>query len=125
MDHRRTHRDAILTFQDWAIETLGKVMDGKNQPMLPPLSDGLKEGMDGADAIRIIEVDSGLAASVCIAKLEDEYNADLSYLRNLLTRKDDRDINYLIATTIGREFDLSAQLINSILEKSEYQKDSI
>jgi len=75
--------------------------------------------------MRIVGVDSGFAASVCIAKLEDEYNIDLSYLRNLLTRKDDRNIAYLTATAIGKKYELSARSINSILERSGYQKHSI
>lgn len=75
-----------------------------SQPMLPPLSDTLKEEMARADVMRIVGVDIGLASSVCLAKLEGEYHIDLSYLRGLLTRKDDRDIAYLNATAIGKKF---------------------
>lgn len=120
-------REKVLSFQKWAIETLGKVMEGKphqNQPLLPPLSDALKEEMARADAMRIVGVDIGLASSVCLAKLEDEYHTDLSYLRNLLTRKDDRDISYLTATRIGQILGMSAQNVNTILEKSGYLKHS-
>lgn len=117
----------VISFQDWAVETLGKVMDGKptgNHTLLPPLSDALKEELARADAMTIVGVDRGLAASVCMAKLEDEYHTDLTYLRGLVTRADDRDIAYLTATAIGKKLNLSAQAINDILESAGYQKHS-
>lgn len=120
-------REKILSFQKWAKETLGKVMDGKfqsSQPLLPPLSDALREEMARADALGIVGVDRGVAASVCLAKLEDEYSTDLSYLRGLLVRSDDRDIAYLTATAIGQKFGLSPQSVNNILESAGYQKHS-
>ena len=121
-------REKILSFQKWAKTTLGKVMEGTLQsshPMLPPLSDALKEELARAEAMKIVGVDVGLAASVCMAKLEDEYSTDLSYLRVLLTRKDDRDIAYLTATAIGKKFELSAQSVNNILESSGYLKHNV
>lgn len=120
-------REKILSFQKWAKTTLGKVMDGKlqsSQPLLPPLSDALREEMARAAALTIVGVDRGMAASVCMAKIEDEYHTDLSYLRGLLTRSDDRDIAYLTATAIGKKLDLSPQSVNSILESAGYQKHS-
>lgn len=120
-------REKILSFQKWAKETLGKVMDGKlqsPQPLLPPLSDALREEMARADALGIVGVDRGVAASVCLAKLEDEYSTDLSYLRGLLVRSDDRDIAYLTATAIGQKFGLTPQSVNNILESAGYQKHS-
>ena len=131
LDYLRTKdpkkKSSILAFQEWAIETLGKVMDGKfqsSQPLLPPLSDALREEMARADALGIVGVDRGVAASVCLAKLEDEYSTDLSYLRGLLVRSDDRDIAYLTATAIGQKFGLSPQSVNNILESAGYQKHS-
>lgn len=129
MDYRRVRKEGkkekIIAFQKWAIATLGQVMDGKvqpSQPLLPPLSDALREEMARADALVLVGVDRSMAASVCMAKLEDEYHTDLSYLRNLLTRSDDRDIAYLTATAIGKKFDLSSQSVNNILESAGYQK---
>jgi len=117
-------REKILSFQKWAKETLGKVMDGSLQAsrsLLPPLSDALKEELARADAMTIIGVDRGLAASACMSKLEDQYGEKLDYLRALVPRSSDETIAYLTATAIGKEFSLSPQSVNKILEKEGYQ----
>jgi len=100
-------------------EVISKSSD--NVPRLPPLSDALKEEMARADAMTIIGVDRCMAASVCMSKLEDQYNEDLSYLRNLVPRQLSEDIPHLTATQIGKEFSLSPQSVNKILEKEGYQ----
>jgi len=126
IDYRRVKdplkSEKILAFQKWVIEIIGKVMDGSfNQPLLPPLSNALKKELARADAMTIVGVDRGLAASVCMSKLEDQYGEDLGYLRRLVPRQIDDDIPHLNATAIGRDLSLSPQTVNKILESSGYQ----
>lgn len=103
----------------------GEVLSIANErPALPgkvPLSEALKEELARAAAMAIVGVDVGRASSVCIAKVEDEYGEDLSYLRNLLVRQIEGEIGYLTATAIGKELGLSNQSVNKILEKQGYQ----
>jgi len=61
-----------------------QIQDTHKNFKLPPLSSAMKEELARADAMTIVGVDKGCAASACLLKLEKQYGEDLTYLRELI-----------------------------------------
>lgn len=106
-------------------EVLSLATDRGQVPQIPEkvsVSDALTEQMKRANAMTIVGVDLGKAASVCLAKVEEQFpDEDLGYLRSMLVRQIDGEIGYLTATAIGKEIGATNRTINNILCQAGYQ----
>jgi hypothetical protein len=89
-------QNRILAFQDWAIDVLGKIMDGKQhniKPFATPeqpivnISDVVTEELKIADAFsKYAGVDRGIATSIAITWVEYNTKEDLSRYKNLIPK---------------------------------------
>jgi len=122
-------RERIITFQRWAIDTLGKVMDsvptgsGPGVPIQnnPEASAMLEEHLRMARALtEYAGVKQGIAAAVAIAVVQEKTGIDLTWCKNLLPAASDPP-GYLIPSEIGMQIGMSAQKVNEILYDLGYQ----
>jgi hypothetical protein len=112
----------VIKFQRWAIETLGKVMDGKQAvPEHPATAALLEDHLRMAKALsEYAGVKPGIASAVAIATVEDRTGADLSWCRNLLPAAQ-QPPGCLIPTDIGVRLGVTPRHVNLLLEGLGYQ----
>lgn len=127
----------ILSFRKWALDTLGKAMDHKNDQITPFVPSSVpalpsKESVIGqmvaehlqiADALaKFANVDRGIAVSTAMALVEYKTGADLTAYKGLIQRERKNDpVPLLNATDIGRELGgINAVTINATLKKLGY-----
>lgn len=123
-----TIRQKIVTFQHWAIKTLGQVLDGKvneiTLPSKPPAAAMLEDHLRMARALtQYAGVKEGIAAAVAIAVVQERTGEDLTWCRNLLPPASEPP-GYLIPSEIGLKIGLSARRVNELLAELGYQVKS-
>lgn len=125
-------RNRLITFQKWAIDTLGKVMDGIPTGSGPgvPIQNNPEASAMLEDHLRMARalteyagVKQGIAAAVAIAVVQEKTGIDLTWCKNLLPAASDPP-GYLIPSEIGMQIGMSAQRVNEILHELGYQLKS-
>jgi len=109
-------RQTVIEFQVWAIETLGRIIDGEfHQPDFTPWADPAGEHLKYAKLISdSTGVKPGIAFAAAIAQGQLETGRDLSAYQKLLPPAE-HETGYLTATDIGKRLDLSAVKVNKVL----------
>jgi hypothetical protein len=132
----KSKRTMIKSFRKWAIDTLGKAMDHKNDQITPfvapsvpaPTTESVlgqmfAEHLQIADALaKFANVDRGIAVSAAIALVEYKTGVDLTAYKGLIQRERKNDpVPLLNATDLGRELGgINAVTINATLKKLGY-----
>ena len=130
LDYRRTKnpekKAAILAFQDWAIETLGKVMDGKLSPDYAPVAMVLEDQMAIARVMIGEGVESGIARAMAFSVTEEITHCGdtLTPWKNLVhTDPFLEESAVLNPTDIGIDLGgMTARTVNQLLVRFGYQK---
>ncbi len=123
--------EKIVRFQQWAIRTLGQVMDGRldsveTQNKIPVETVTLlEEHLRMAQALtQYAGVKQGIACAVAIAVVQERTGEDLTWCKNLLPAATEQP-GYLTPTEIGLKIGLSARRVNELLFELGFQvKDS-
>jgi len=140
MIENKLKKSLIISFRKWALDTLGKAMDTKNDQIAPfaspakspstvPSQKSVEVGQLVSDHLQIADalakfanVDRGIAVSTAIALVEYKTGVDLTAYKGLIHRERKNDpIPLFNATDLGRELGgINAATINSILKKLGY-----
>ncbi len=117
-------RERVVAFQRWAIETLGKVMDGHFVDVNRigfPITAILDEKLQVANILsERIGVKPGIAYACAIAEAEKEAGKDLTWCKNLLPPAQG-ETGRLIPTEIGIKLGITPRQVNLLLENLKYQ----
>ena len=115
-------RQRVIAFQAWAIDTLGKVMNGQlripNEDLMGIFNCHMQMARVMADTMGI---NIGIAGSVAIAHTEYLTGEDLSWAKGLIPGNKSLHIGHLTPSQIGGKIGKTAQEINRILENLGYQ----
>lgn len=129
MDYQRAKNpmlaERLIKFQRWAIDTLGKVMDGRlNEIQVPAKGQAsamLEDHLRMARALtEYAGVKPGIAAAVAIAVVQERTGEDLTWCKRLLPAAQEPP-GYLIPSDIGLQIGLSARRVNELLAELGYQ----
>ena len=131
-------KELIIKFRQWAVNTLGKIVDGKlivTQPDndkktgITRLAIGqiVTDHLQIADALcKYAHVERGVAMTVAISLAEYETGIKLTAYRNLIPRDEERKVDsipLLNPTDIGKELGFggsAGQTVNNLLFKLGY-----
>lgn len=115
-------RARVVSFQRWAIETLGKVMDGNFADVSKMgISVILEEHLRMARALtEYAGVKPGIASAVAISVVQEKTGQDLTWCRNLLPPAVG-GTGQLIPTEIGARLGITAHQVNLMLENLKFQ----
>lgn len=115
-------RAKVVAFQRWAIETLGKAMDGNFAGASKiGISSILEDHLRMARALtEYAGVKPGIASAVAISVVQEKTGQDLTWCKNLLPPAQDPP-GQLIPTEIGIRLGVTARQVNLLLENLKYQ----
>lgn len=115
-------RQTVIDFQVWAIETLGRILDGEmTQPEFQPWAAQLREHLEAAKALtEVAGIKPGIANTAAINQAQLETGRDLSAYQKLLPPAE-HETGYLTATDIGKRLGgMSAAKVNKMLATVGY-----
>jgi hypothetical protein len=109
-------RQLIIEFQRWAIETLGRILDGDMpEPEFQPWADQASQHLYYARALaETTGVKPGIAFAAAIHQAQLETGRDLSAYMKLLPPAE-HETGYLTASDIGKRLGMSAAKVNQKL----------
>lgn len=117
-----SRRERVEKFQHWAMETLGKAMDGKLQTPTGDVRNLLNHNLGIAEIIsKYTGVNAGMAAIVAIVHTEDQTGADLHWARAMIPVDKTRIVGHLNPTAIGQKIGKSPLEVNRLLQEMGFQ----